>query len=223
MARLDSLALWCRDSDKVGSMYDMADFLSSQAGIKGDMETYYDPENSRIDRVLTRFRGNPITLSVIWMAVGRRVGVDLVGIGMPGHFLVRDRWDEDSFYDTYYGVPLERMGVQRLFEDRNGKAQAFAAEYIDPVTDMDTARRMLANLTSIYVHQADSKSLAWVLKLRTLMPGVDPSTHRQLAGVLGHLGRYWEAADVYEQLVELQPARAEQHQHAVRRLRAHGN
>ena len=204
-------------------MYDLAWFLTSTAGLKGDLDTYYDPENSRIDRVLSRFRGNPITLSVIWMSVGRRVGVDLVGIGMPGHYLVRDRWDEDSFYDTYYGVPLERTGVQRLFEDRNGASQAFSAEYIDPVSDMDTARRMLANLTSIYVHQSDSKSLAWVLKLRTMMPGADPATHRQLAGVLGHLGRHWEAADVYERLIDLQPARAEQHRDAVRRLRAHGN
>ena len=223
LSRLDSLAVRCRSAGGATSLAALCRYLAWDLGMRGDHVTYYDPENSRIDRVLDRTRGNPITLSAVWMAVARRVGLDLVGVGMPGHFLVRERDDEEAFGDPFYGVCLDLGGCERLYIDRNGPASIFVDAYVEPVTELDMAARMLANLTAISVHLADHSSLAWVLRLRTFMPGADASTHRQLAGVLGHLGRYWEAAEVHEQLIDLQPSRAEEHRLAIRRLRAHGN
>src|SRR5204862_6211385 len=65
------------------------EFLFGDMGYAGNTEEYYDPRNSYLNEVMDRKIGIPITLSVLYMAVGRRVGLPLEGVSFPGHFLVR--------------------------------------------------------------------------------------------------------------------------------------
>src|SRR3954465_9016011 len=67
------------------------EFLFDELGYAGNIEAYYDPRNSYLNDVMERKTGIPITLSVLYLAIGRRVGLPLEGVSFPGHFLVRLR------------------------------------------------------------------------------------------------------------------------------------
>ena len=73
--------------------------LFGGSGFRGNADDYYDPDNSYLDQVLQRRLGLPITLAVLAIEVGRRAGVPLWGVSMPGHFLLRDKVDPSVFLD----------------------------------------------------------------------------------------------------------------------------
>lgn len=198
--------------------------LFGEGGLEGNVEHYDDPRNSFVDLVLRRRLGIPISLSVIAVEVGRRVGVPLVGVGMPGHFIVREETDATVFYDPFVGgMALSVEDCERRFSQLHGPSARFDASYLEPTPPVRIAERMLANLTRGYLDRMDRSSLAWVLRLRCALPDADASVVRQFAGVLSHLGRWWEAADAFDRLAALQPDRADAHLAAAHRLRAHAN
>ena len=89
LARLDELAAQAGEPTLDG----LRRLLFRDLGFSGNEVDYYDPRNSFLDEVLDRRTGIPITLAVVMLEVGRRLGVPLAGVSMPGHFLVRDKVD----------------------------------------------------------------------------------------------------------------------------------
>ena len=222
--RLDELAAAFEASGASIDALGLSRFLFVESGFAGNRERYYDPDTSMLDQVLEHRRGIPITLSVLAMEVGRRCGVGYVGVGMPGHFLIRSIIDPDAFFDPFsQGVPLDPAGCEARLRQVAGDAARLGPDDLMPVDSIGIVGRMLANLHRIYLEATDRTNLAWVLRLRTLLPDADPALHRQLAGVLSAMGRFWEAADEYDALAELQPAGAERHREAAERLRANLN
>ena len=67
---------------------DLRRVVAIREGLGGDIDAYYDPRNSFLNEVMDRRKGIPITLAVIWMEVGRRAGINVQGVGLPGHFLI---------------------------------------------------------------------------------------------------------------------------------------
>ena len=129
IARLDDLAAGCpgRDLEAVaGHLFDVLDF-------RGDTDDYASPANSLLDVVLDRRRGIPITLSVVAIEVGRRVGVPLEGVGMPGHFLVGASDGSDRFLDPFHQALLDRDGCAALFAKVHGSNARFDDRFLDPV------------------------------------------------------------------------------------------
>jgi regulator of sirC expression with transglutaminase-like and TPR domain len=219
LGRLDAVAADLAATDAAALCREL--FASGR--FVGDGEHYYDADNSFLDRVLDRGRGIPITLSVVAMEVGRRLGIPLVGIGMPGHFLVRDATDADAFFDPYMGgVRLDVDGCATRFRQLHPSA-GFGEHLLEPVGALAIVSRMLNNLTNVYLQSADSANLAWVLGLRTALPDATVSLRRQHAGVLANTGRFWQAADVYDRLALEQPERAEDHRRTATRLRSRLN
>ena len=102
---LDDLAARCRPPTLDGLLR----LLFVDEGFHGNTLDYYDPKNSFLDEVLERRAGIPITLAVVTMEVGRRAGVPLAAIGMPGHFLLRDRVDPNVFVDPFDQGPTARQ------------------------------------------------------------------------------------------------------------------
>ncbi len=222
--RLDDLAGAFEASGATIDPVGLSRFLFVESGFTGNRERYYDPDNSMLDQVLDRRRGIPITLAVLAMEVGRRSGVGFVGIGMPGHFLLRSISDPDAYFDPYVrGMPLDVAGCEQRFRQVAGDAARLGPDDLRTVDSTELAGRMLANLHRIYLEATDRTNLAWVLRLRTLLPDSDPALHRQLAGVLSAMGRFWEAADELDALAELQPGGADRHREAAERLRANLN
>jgi regulator of sirC expression with transglutaminase-like and TPR domain len=217
LARLDELA---RDapSDADG----IARHLFDEGGFLGNQVDYSDPRNSYLDCVLDRRLGIPITLSILMTEVARRRGVALAGIGMPGHFLVGAP-DGQTFYDPFHGGQrLDRDGARALFATMRMDA-AFHDEYLEPVGPRAILARVLANLLHATVDRAPA-SAVWAARLRLAIPGLGPSERREIATLLGSLGRFAEAATVLEELVpDLDEAGAARTARDAAALRARAN
>jgi len=106
--------------------------LARHEGFTGNHDDYYEARNSYLNHVIERRRGIPITLCLVIIELARRVGVPAVGIGMPGHFLVRDGRDMDAFADPFNGVSLDRAGCEGLFSAVQPQL-SFDDAYLAPV------------------------------------------------------------------------------------------
>jgi regulator of sirC expression with transglutaminase-like and TPR domain len=220
LERLDDLA----DGFVGATVVDLCRYLFVDLAFGGNRGDYYDPRNSFLDQVLDRRLGIPLTLSIVAIEVGQRVGVPLVGIGMPGHFLVCDAQDPAGFCDPFAeGMPLDRAGLEERFRQVHGPGARLRPVDLVPVSPVDMLARMLANLHRVYLESSDQSNLVWVLRLRACLPGADPAIRRQLAGVLAARGRFWEAAVELDQLAIAQPEQADAHRQAADRLRARLN
>lgn len=139
--------------------------LFETLGFRGNTEDYYDPRNSFFNDVLDRRVGIPITLSTVYLEVARRLKFPIVGVGMPGHFIVKfaDR-DEEFFLDPFnHGEILTREDCQRRLHEMYGDSLEFHDRLLARVTNRQILSRMLNNLKLIYLKaQAFDKGLAIV-------------------------------------------------------------
>jgi hypothetical protein len=197
LGTLDDIAARCSDHSFAGLLHHV-----SVEGFSGNRDDYYDPRNSYLHHVIERRTGIPITLSVVTIEVGRRLGVPVVGVGMPGHFLVRDGLDEFSFADPFDGRLLDRDGCEQAFAETQPDLP-FDASHLAPVGSRSIVARLLANLKGIHLARRDRRALAWVLALRVAVPGVPLEERRELASALAADGRFLEAAAVLDRLKEL--------------------
>ena len=221
LARLDDLAAGVAEA----SLDAVVHHLFAVERFAGDHADYYDVTNSLLPKVLDRRRGIPITLSIVMIEVARRVGLPLVGVGLPGHFLVGDPSDTDRFVDAFSGgVVLDRQACRRLFEHLHGPDAPFADTYLDPVGPRAIIARVLANLKQISVARGDRHQLVRVLRLRSAIPRIGPGERAELAEALVSAGQFVEAASELDALAEhSSPANAERLRQAAIRARARMN
>ncbi len=167
LARLDQLAARCSEPTADGVAHQLFDVDH----FNGNRGAYYDWRNSCLDRVIATRTGIPISLSVLMIEVARRVGVELHGVGMPAHFLVRTADDADVFFDPFDGGrKLDRAGARSLFEQVTGSQVVWNEAYLDPTPNRDIVIRMLNNLKSVFAGRSDSVRLAIVMDLRSAVP-----------------------------------------------------
>lgn len=179
LARLDALAeAFRRRLDAPGDPHrliaNLGDYLFREQGFRGNVEEYYDPRNSFLSDVLDRKVGIPITLSTIYMEVGRRLGVRLHGVGMPGHFLVKYAGpDEEIVVDPFHGgMIVSPADCQRILDRISGGKLRFERRFLSALGTRQILARMLTNLKVIYVNnQAYAKALGVVERLLILDPG----------------------------------------------------
>ena len=132
-----------------GVIRGMNHYLFSEKGFHGNTVHYYDPDNSYLCRVLDRRVGIPITLSVVYLLLARRLGLPITGIGMPSHFLVKcEASGRELFIDPFNeGQSLtKRECVNFLVNSGYG----FKEHYLQPVTDQEILVRIMRNLLYIY-------------------------------------------------------------------------
>ncbi len=190
LGELDALAA----NAPATSTTDLFGSLFGPGGFAGNRVDYYDPENSMLPAVLRRRTGIPISLAVVGIEVGRRVGLPLNGIGMPGHFLVSEA-STGLYFDPFNGPhPLDTSGCESLFRMIHGPGARFGPELLVPTPVVAIVERMLANLTLAYQGRGDRQNLAWVLRLRAGRPGAGADAHRVHADVEASVGRFDRAA-----------------------------
>jgi regulator of sirC expression with transglutaminase-like and TPR domain len=216
LARLDDLADGAPDDVAA-----LARHLFVDVGFRGDEHDYADPRNSYLDLVLTRRLGLPITLSLVLLEVGRRRGLHLEGIGMPGHFLVGT--GDGVYVDPFHrGAVLDADGCRALFTELRPGAP-WHQGYLAPVGARQILVRMLANLVHSLVDRSPADAV-WALQLRLAVPGVSADERRDAAALLGTLGRFGEAASALDDLAdELDAAGAARARGDAQRLRARAN
>ena len=163
------------------------DFLYEDLGFSGNTEDYYDPRNSYLNEVMERRTGIPITLSVLYMALGRRIGLPLEGVSFPGHFLVRLRLRGGMLVlDPFAGgapqsEPELRARLQRVIPTGLAEGVPIAElpleQFLEPATNRQILARILRNLKGIY-RGADKPQQQLDVLNRMLL--VAPDAHGEL-------------------------------------------
>lgn len=199
LARLDELAATVAQADADG----ICAMLFGDLGLRGDDRTYDDPRNSYLDQVLDRRLGIPISLSVLLIEVGRRRGVPLEGVGMPGHFLVRDPTAPGLLIDAFGGGRrLDHQACEQLLRRTMRRPVLLEQTMLDTVTPRAILARMLANLHNSFTRRADRQGLVWVTRLRAATPGLPSGNRVELATDLAGFGLFDEAADLLDALAD---------------------
>ncbi|HEY2407645.1 MAG TPA: transglutaminase-like domain-containing protein [Polyangiaceae bacterium] len=150
----------------------LADHLCVRSGFRGNREDYYDPRNSFLCDVIERKVGIPISLSIVFVEVAKRVGINARGVSFPGHFLVRvDREQEAVIIDPFSdGSLLVEADLRELLRRIGGKL-VLRDEMLAATPVRHILGRMLMNLRGIYAERAAYPSLLLVLdRLIDLLP-----------------------------------------------------
>jgi regulator of sirC expression with transglutaminase-like and TPR domain len=209
LAELDELAARSSVSAVGGrrALDRLSRFLFEDEKFRGNAEDYYDPRNSCLNDVLDRRLGIPITLAVVVMEVGRRVGLDLCGIGLPGHFCVGARVDgELVILDPFAsGRALIRADAEAIASRAIGRPVKLTDAHFVPASGSQIVVRMLRNLEGIYARREDwTKALAVIDRL--LVADADAPAHRRDRGtVLVKLGELHRGASEWERYLTRYP------------------
>ena len=158
-------------ADRVRALHRLREFLFDEEGFRGNADDYYDPANSCLNRVLERKLGIPITLSVVLMEVARRVGLDVRGIGLPGHFIVGATVGADTvLLDPFDGgAILTQETAADAVARALGRRVQLTADHFAASTCRQILTRMLLNLKGAYVRREEwAKGLAVVDRLLVL-------------------------------------------------------
>ena len=182
-------------------------FLFDQEGFQGNTKDYYDPRNSLLNDVIERRMGIPITLSVVYLDMARRLNLPFFGVGLPGHFLVNyDDGDTLLFVDPFYGGEiLDRPScIERAF---SVLGKPVSVEDIDfgAVTERAVIQRMLGNLRGIYTSGEQYRKAARILYLLSALDPTDAELHKQRALMHYQIRDLPRARRDFEQYLALSP------------------
>lgn len=153
--------------------------LADREAFRGNADDYYDPANSYLNAVLDRRIGLPISLSVVYLEVARRVGVPLRGVALPAHFVVKwplpMKQGGDIFIDPFdHAEVLDAAACRRLVARAVGASSArlrFDPAWMRPIGARVILTRMLANLKMLYLQRGDTQlALEMVERLLLLRP-----------------------------------------------------
>lgn len=181
LARLDRLAADVKhdlpaDPDAVDSIAGMNKILFDKEKFRGNREQYYDPDNSFLNRVLDRKTGIPISLCLIYIEVAGRLGLDVRGIGLPGHFIAALYHPGGRIYlDPFNrGEILSTEDCLEIVRTYSGEAVQPDPGWLQPIGRKALLARMLRNLKLIYARQENDvmlfKMVHWILKLHPDSP-----------------------------------------------------
>ena len=213
LRQLDDLAAAVRprlypQASPEAAVTELAGYLFGECGFRGNQEEYYDPRNSYLNDVLERRTGIPITLSVVLIETGARLGLGIEGVGFPGHFLVRVAGSRGPLLlDPFYGGrPIgERELLARYRSFVGSDAPALPPDALATTGTPAILTRMLRNLLRAYLDQKDhALALAAADLLLVLVP--DSADEVRVRGLLyEHLECFGAALGDFRRYLELAP------------------
>jgi regulator of sirC expression with transglutaminase-like and TPR domain len=200
LGRIDALAaevdkhLTGDESDLHRSIAALSYVLFRKNGYRGNRDEYFDAKNSFLNEVIDRRTGIPITLSVLYMEVARRVDLPLSGVGFPGHFLVKySAGQQEIVIDPFNGGDIKSSeNLRQLLSGLYGSRVPWTTRLLDAVTKRQIVRRMLNNLKFIYLKQRDFVKALTALDRMMI---ADPS----LAEDLRERGAVYQALECFPQ------------------------
>ncbi len=179
LRKLDTLAVRTEvlagSNRSVGNLLEcLNDVLFVQEALRGNTEDYYDPRNSYLNEVLDRKLGIPISLSIIYLEIARRINFEARGVGFPGHFIVKCADGErEILIDPFNnGRILSLEDCQELLDRVYGGSVPVQPSYFGTMGKRSILTRMLFNLKGLYYQKDDyHKSLSVVERILMLNPG----------------------------------------------------
>ncbi len=200
LRRLDLLAERVRDrlGDETAPLIVLQELnrvLFHEEKFRGNAEAYYDPRNSFLNDVLDRRVGIPISLSLVYLEVGWRLGLPLTGVGFPGHFLVRYEGEVVRvLLDPFDGGRLRfEDQAQELLDRVYGGLVRLQSEFLESTGKKGVLVRLLKNLKAIYLNSRDDqKALAAIERILLIRPAAVGEL-RDRGMLLARTGRVGEA------------------------------
>ena len=185
LARIDDLAVavsgrLSSNGDVYQSLAALNHVLFRDQGFRGNSEDYYNPKNSFLNEVIERKSGIPITLSVLYIEVGRRVGLSLEGVSFPGHFMVKHMGNREQIViDPFNGGDIKSdESLAELLRQMYGSSRIpMRREFLEPVTKKQILKRMLTNLKMIYLRD---ENFAKALPVLQRLVVVDPQSEENI-------------------------------------------
>jgi regulator of sirC expression with transglutaminase-like and TPR domain len=221
LAHLDALARQARGAaDPIGQLHRLREYLFEEQGFAGNAEDYADPRNSYLNDVLERRLGIPITLSLVFIEVGRRLGLEMQGIGLPGHFITGARvGGEHLLLDPFDGgAILTGEACRDVVARALGRVVDLTPAHFAAVTNRQFLTRMLANLKGSYWRQgAWAKVVGIIDRLLVLNPDA-AAEWRDRGSAWNHLGDARRGLADWERYLREFPG-APDHEQVKRELR----
>jgi regulator of sirC expression with transglutaminase-like and TPR domain len=181
------------------------DVLYRELGFRGPTAAEYgDPANSHLDEVLARRIGLPITLAVVELEVAARLGVALVGIGLPGHFIVGGP-DGLLIDPADGGRSLTPDDCQALIRRAVGDGVLFHAGMLRPAGRREILARILRNLRAAHLARRDWPAAVDAIDLLRVLEPTDPDHGRDRGLLLGRMGRFGEAVAALRAYLDERP------------------
>jgi regulator of sirC expression with transglutaminase-like and TPR domain len=209
LLRIDALADGLRASgfrplDADTNARRIAAYLAGEQGFVGDAATYHDPDNALLTRVLDRKRGLPITLSIVYVSIARRLEVPAYAVQLPGHVVAAVAGGERPVVvDPFHGgVVLDEAAIAARIEETTGGQLDFRRSMLRPTPAVDVVRRLLNNLTRDFLAADRPRDALWTVELKLLLSNRVADDHRMLGEVLLRLGAFDTAADAFEAYLE---------------------
>lgn len=192
-------------------------YLFSEQGYSGNLHHFLDPRNSFLNDVIERRLGIPITLSLLYMEVGRRLGLMIEGISFPGHFLIKLAGDDgDIVLDPFAGgVSLDESDLRRRLQHVSSASSdcwsGSLPELLQAAGNKAILARLLRNLKSIYSNAGDRLRLLRVLNYLLAVTPDDVRELRERGELYEHLQCHRAALDDFERvcLLARQPHESE--------------
>ncbi len=157
----------------------LSNFLFKDKGYSGNRTEYYDPDNSYLNRVIDTRQGIPISLSALYVFVGKRLGLPLAGVGMPGHFLVKLEGETPpQFVDCFNGGTILREQDCKQFITASGLQ--YDPKFLEKSSTPTILARMLRNLLSIYEQEPEEPMARRVRALLELLEIEQPDPESSL-------------------------------------------
>ena len=198
--------------------------LFEREGLRGNKESYHDPRNSFINDVLDRRLGIPLTLGIILLEVGWRLGLPLEGVNFPGHFLVRYRGAAEHLLIDPFDAGRIRVEsqAQEVLDQQYGSMVRMQPAFLRAASKRDMIRRLLVNLKGLYVNVNDNERALSVVERLMLVHPASPGERRDRGMLLLRLGREEEAKEQLRRYLDGAPGAvdAERIGPLVRRLEA---
>jgi regulator of sirC expression with transglutaminase-like and TPR domain len=171
--------------------------LFDTLGFRGNQKNYYDPDNSFLHQVLDRKLGIPISLSVVYLAIAQRLNFPMVGVGLPGHFLIRPDFENAGiFVDPFNrGEILFEQDCQQRLDEAYQQQLKLDSSWLAPVSNKQILVRMLNNLKFIYLHRREiDKALSTMSGILKIYP--DQTVEIRDRGLLYYQLNRWSEAIV---------------------------
>lgn len=176
-------------------------YLFEELKFTGNTNDYYDPRNSYLNDVIDRKTGIPITLSVVYLAIAKRLNFPMVGIGMPGHFIIRPEFEEVGiFVDVFnQGEILFEEDCQLKLQEIYQQPVKLEAHFLTPVSNQQILGRMLSNLKYIYLNRQEYQKMLRIIETLLLLFPNHPIEIRD-RGLLYYQTQQWDKATTDLQL-----------------------
>jgi len=178
------------------------EYLFGELGFQGNEADYYNPDNSCLNRVLETRLGIPISLSVIYIEIARRLARPVSGVGLPGHFIVLyDDGQLRAFIDPFHaGALVDEARCREL-----SQMEALDPELLAPVDKRYIAIRMINNLRRLYFTRHEPEKAIRVLDLLIAADPASADEHKQRGIALLQQHRMGDSLAEFRRYLELSP------------------